>query len=139
MKKSRNVVKILFEEEKKAYKLKEVPVGVVIVLNDRIIATAHNMREKKKNVLKHAELIALEKASKKMKTWKLNDCILYTTLFPCPMCAAAIQQSRIKKIVYGVKNNNYGYSNNLKNIEIISQICENKCKKMLQSFFQKKR
>ena len=107
MKKSRNIVKILFEEEKKAYKLKEVPVGVVIVLNDRIIATAHNMREKKKNVLKHAELIALEKASKKMKTWKLNDCILYTTLFPCPMCAAAIQQSRIKKIIYvnDTKNN----------------------------------
>ena len=107
MKKSSNVVKILFEEEKKAYKLKEVPVGVVIVLNDRIIATAHNMREKKKSVLKHAELIALEKASKKMKTWKLNDCILYTTLFPCPMCAAAIQQSRIKKIIYvnDTKNN----------------------------------
>ena len=122
MKKSRNVVKILFEEEKKAYKLKEVPVGVVIVLNDRIIATAHNMREKKKNVLKHAELIALEKASKKMKTWKLNDCILYTTLFPCPMCAAAIQQSRIKKIIYvnDTKNN----ESRLISINILNNIKE---------------
>ena len=88
------------KEEKKAYDINEVPVGAIIVKDDIIISKAHNMKEIKKNVLKHAELIAIEKASKKLRDWRLNDCILYTTLFPCPMCASAIQQSRIKKIVY---------------------------------------
>ena len=88
------------KEEKKAYDINEVPVGAIIVKDDIIISKAHNMKEIKKNVLKHAELIAIEKASKKLRDWRLNNCILYTTLFPCPMCASAIQQSRIKKIVY---------------------------------------
>lgn len=87
-------------EEKKAYKNNEIPVGAIIVRDNIVLSRGYNLKEKKNNVLKHAELIAIEKASKKIGDWRLNDCVLYTTLFPCPMCASAIQQSRIKKVVY---------------------------------------
>lgn len=130
---------IAIKEAIKAKKHNEVPVGAIIVKNNKIISRGFNKKESKKDVTKHAEILAISRACKKLKNWRLDDCTLYVTLEPCMMCCGAIQQSRIKKIVYGVKNNNYGYSNNLKNTEIISQICENKCKKMLQSFFQKKR
>ena len=85
---------------KKALKCGEVPVGAIIVQNNKIIGKGYNQKELKKNSLKHAELIAIDKASKTIGDWRLNECILYTTLFPCPMCASAIQQSRIKKIYY---------------------------------------
>lgn len=130
---------IAIKEALKAKKHNEVPVGAIIVKNNKIISRGFNKKESKKDVTKHAEILAISRACRKLKNWRLDDCTLYVTLEPCMMCCGAIQQSRIKKIVYGVKNNNYGYSNNLKNIEIISQVCENKCKKMLQSFFQKKR
>lgn len=130
---------IAIKEAIKAKKHNEVPVGAIIVKNNKIISRGFNKKESKKDATKHAEILAISRACRKLKNWRLDDCTLYVTLEPCMMCCGAIQQSRIKKIVYGVKNNNYGYSNNLKNTEIISQICENKCKKMLQSFFQKKR
>lgn len=90
----------LLSESKKALSLGEVPIGSIIVKNGIIISKAHNLKEKAKNPCKHAEIIAIDKASKKLKDWRLNDCELYTTLFPCPMCAGAIQQARIKKIYY---------------------------------------
>lgn len=85
---------------RKAFKAGEVPIGAIIVDNNRIIGKGYNQKEKKKNSLKHAELIAIDEASKSVGDWRLNNCVLYTTLFPCPMCASAIQQSRIKKIYY---------------------------------------
>ena len=100
MDKNEKFMHLALKEENKAYNKDEIPVGAIIVLNDKVISKGHNLKEIKKNVLKHAELIAIEKASKKTGDWRLNDCILYTTLFPCPMCASAIQQARIKKIVY---------------------------------------
>jgi len=127
------------KEAKKAYKYEEVPVGAVIVKDNKIIAKSFNKKEKTKNVTKHAEIIAIEKACKKLKNWRLDDCEIYITMEPCMMCSGAIQQSRIKKIVYGVKNENYGYTDQLKNIEIISQICEKKCRDLVQSFFKKRR
>lgn len=132
-------MKLALKEAKKALKYNEVPVGAVIVKNNKVISKAYNLKEKKKNVIKHAEVIAISKACKKMKNWRLDDCIIYTTMEPCMMCCGAIQQSRIKKIVYGTPNENYGFTNNLSNIKIISQICEKECRDLVQSFFKKRR
>ena len=132
-------MELAIKEAKKALKKREVPVGAVIVKNNKIISKAHNKKEILKNVTKHAEIIAISKACKKMKNWRLDDCEIYVTMEPCMMCSGAIEQSRIKKIVYGVKNENYGYTTNLKNVEIISRICEKRCKEMIQGFFKKKR
>ena len=130
---------IALKEAKKALKYDEVPVGAIIVKNNKIISKAYNKKEKNKDVTKHAEIIAISKACKKIKNWRLDDCEIYVTMEPCMMCSGAIEQSRLKKIVYGVKNENYGYIHNLKNIEIISQICENECRELVQSFFKKRR
>ena len=124
---------------KKALKQGEVPVGAIIVKDNKIIAKAYNKKEKTNNVTKHAEIIAISKACRKLKNWRLENCEMYVTMEPCMMCSGAIEQSRLKKIIYGVKNENYGYVHNLKNIEIISQICEEECKKIVQSFFKKRR
>ena len=132
-------MKIAIKEANKAFKLNEVPVGAVIVKDKKIIAKAYNKREKTKNVINHAEIIAITKACKKIKNWRLDNCEIYITMEPCMMCSGAIQQSRIKKIIYGVKNKKYGYSSNLTGIEIISQICENECRNLVQSFFKKRR
>ena len=99
-------MKIAFDEAIKAYNKDEIPVGAIIVSNNKIIAKAYNTKEHKKSVTKHAELIAIEKASKIKKDWRLEEATLYTTLFPCPMCASAIQQARIKKVVYVHNSNN---------------------------------
>lgn len=94
------------KEAQKAYNKMDVPVGCVIVYNGKIIARGYNKREKDQNVIKHAEIEAIDKACKALKSWRLNDCTIYTTLFPCPMCAFAIQQSRISKLVYLNNTNN---------------------------------
>ena len=130
---------VAIKEAKKAYKYEEVPVGAVIIKNNKIIAKAYNKKEKTNDVIKHAEIIAISKACKKLKNWRLEDCVIYVTMEPCMMCAGAIQQSRIKKIVYGVKNENYGCTDQLKNIKIISKVCEKECKELVQSFFKKRR
>ena len=130
---------LAIKEAKKAYKYEEVPVGAVIVKNNKVIAKAYNKKEKTKNVTKHAEIIAISKACKKLKNWRLDDCEIYVTMEPCMMCSGAINQSRIKKIVYGIKNENYGSTDQLKNIEIISLVCEKECKNLVQSFFKKRR
>jgi tRNA(adenine34) deaminase len=132
-------MKIAFKLAKKALKYNEVPVGAIIVKNNKIIAKAYNKKEKTHDVTKHAEIIAISKACRKLKNWRLENCEMYVTMEPCMMCSGAIEQSRLKKIVYGVKNENYGCIHNLKNIEIISQVCENECKKLVQSFFKKRR
>lgn len=94
-------MKIALEEAQKAFKKGEIPVGAVIVKDGIIVSKAHNLKETKNNAIKHAEIIAIEKACAKLHNWRLIDCDMYVTLFPCPMCASAINQSRIKKIVYG--------------------------------------
>ncbi len=126
-------------EAKKAIKHNEVPVGAVIVKNNKVISKAYNKRESKKNSIKHAEIIAIEKACKKMKNWRLDDCIIYVTMEPCMMCCGAIEQSRIKKIVYGIDNPNYGFTKELKNVEIVSDILKDNCRSLVQSFFKNKR
>ena len=130
---------LAINEAKRAIKHNEVPVGAVIVKNNKVISKAYNKKESKKNSIKHAEIIAIEKACKKMKNWRLDDCIIYVTMEPCMMCCGAIEQSRIKKIVYGIENPNYGFTKELKNVEIVSNILKDNCKNLIQSFFKNKR
>ena len=92
--------KLAYKEALKAYRLGECPIGCVIVLNDKVIAKAHNLRENKEDPLGHAEILAIKKASHKLKTWRLEECDLYVTLEPCLMCAGAIVNSRIKNVYF---------------------------------------
>ena len=94
-------MKIALKEAEKARDIDEVPIGAVIVKDNKVIARGHNLRESKKDPLGHAELVAIKKASKKIGDWQLVDCTLYVTLEPCIMCGGAIIQSRIKTVVYG--------------------------------------
>lgn len=100
MDKNKKFLDVAYEEALKAYKKGEVPVGAVIVKEDKIVSKGHNLRLNKNNPLYHAEVVAIQKASKKLKNWRLDDCILYVTLEPCLMCVGAIQQSRIKKVIF---------------------------------------
>ena len=103
---NKEFIKLAIKEAKKAYKINEIPVGCVIAKENNILSSSHNTREKDNKITSHAEIKAIVSASKKISDWRLNDCVLYTTLFPCPMCASAIQQSRISKIYYILDTNN---------------------------------
>lgn len=133
------------KEANKALKKGEVPIGAVIVKNDKIISRAHNMKENKNISTYHAEILAIQKACKKLKNWRLNGCTMYVTVEPCAMCCGAIKESRISTLVYGTKNENTGFVKS-KNIFfekdkmiIIDGIYEKECKKIIQEFFKKKR
>lgn len=137
------------KEARKAYKKLEVPVGVVIVKDGEIIAKAYNQKEEKNNPIKHAEIIAIEKACKKLNNWRLNDCEMYVTLEPCPMCAGAIVNSRIKKIYIGALQQKTGACGSKVNIieeyktetkiDVESGILQEKCLNILQDFFKELR
>ena len=134
---------LAINEAEKAYKKNDVPIGCVIVKDGKIISKAHNKKEIKKNAIMHAEIIAIAKACKKLKTWHLDDCVLYTTVEPCMMCTGAIIQSRIKKIYYSISNKSFGELENyhLKNKKIFIQnnILNEESKKLMQQFFKEKR
>lgn len=136
---------IALNEAKKAAKNGDIPIGCVIVKDNKIVSKAFNKREKNKNVINHAEIIAIKKACRKLKTWHLNNCIAYITMEPCMMCSGALIQSRIKKIVYSIPNENFGQiENNYKvfennKIEILKNIEYEKSKKIVQDFFEKLR
>lgn len=142
-------MEIALKEANKAFRKGEVPIGAVIVYKNKVIAKAHNQKEQKNNPLKHAEIIAIEKASKKLKTWRLLDCELYVTIEPCLMCSGALIQSRIKKLVYGSKNEKFGYVESIKTIlndqknnhkiEVISGIKEKETANIMKLFFKKQR
>lgn len=131
------------KQAKKAYKKDEVPIGAIIVKNNKIISKGYNKKEKKHIVTNHAEIIAIEKANKKLKTWHLDECELYTTLEPCMMCSGAIIQSRIKKVYCSIKNNNNDLNKIIKEnklkIDIEYGICKKESLSLIQSFFNKKR
>lgn len=141
-------MKLALKEAKKAYDLKEVPVGCVIVLDNKVIARGYNKRETLESSLAHAEIIAIKKASKKLNSWRLDDCILYVTLEPCVMCSGAIIQSRIKRVVYGAKDPRFGMHKSLFNIfdikfnhevNINGGILELECSNLMKSFFKELR
>src|SRR5574344_1348939 len=107
---------IALKEAKKAYSHGDVPVGAVLVLNNKIIAKGYNQKEAKHNGTSHAEIITIAKACKKLNTWHLDDCELYVTMEPCLMCAGAIIQARIKKVYYATKNTKFGYVQSIDNV-----------------------
>lgn len=133
------------KEAKKAYKKNEVPIGAIIVKDNKIIARAYNKKEKNNIATHHAEILAINKACRKIKNWRLNDCTLYVTVEPCVMCCGAIVQSRIKKVVYGISNKNYGGIESIAtifdntNISIEKGIMQEECLAILQKFFNEKR
>ena len=136
-------------EAKKAYALNEVPIGCVIVQNDKIIARGYNRRNTEGNTLAHAELAAIKKASKKTGDWRLEDCTMYVTLEPCQMCAGAIVQSRMKEVVIACMNPQAGCAGSVINllqmaefnhqVEIRRGMLEEECSSMLSGFFQELR
>jgi len=129
-------MQIALKEAKKSLKHNDVPVGAVIVENGKIISKAHNNREKNKNIIKHAEMIALEKACRKKKNWHLNNCTMYVTLEPCMMCLAAINQARIKKVYYALSQNKKNVMDYTEK-ELINENDESQ--KLLNNFFITKR
>ena len=138
-------MKEALKEAQKAYKKLEVPVGAIIVKDGRIVARAHNLKETKNDTIKHAEILAIEKASKKLSNWRLIDCDMYVTLEPCPMCAGAIVNSRIKKVNIGAMDEKTGACGSKLNllqdfnfdtkVDMESGILENECRELLQKFF----
>ena len=130
-------MQIALKEAKKAYYKNEIPVGCVITYKNKIISKAHNKKEKNKNCLSHAEILCINKACKKRKNWRLDDCTLYVTMEPCMMCSGAIKEARIKKIVYGTENIKDCYLNHLNNIKMVQKINEKECKKLIKSFLKK--
>lgn len=138
-------MKEAIKEAMKAYKKEEIPVGAIIVKDGKIIARAHNLKETKKSVISHAEILAIEKANKKLKTWRLNDCEMYITLEPCTMCMGAIILSRMKKIYIGTmdyKTGACGSFIDLKNykfnhkIEVEIGVMQKECETILKEFFK---
>lgn len=143
-----NYLEEAIKQAKTAYKKNEVPIGAVIVYKNKIIAKAYNKREKTQNALHHAEILAIEKACKKLKSWRLDECDLYVTLEPCPMCAGAILNSRINKVIIGCLDPAHGavvskynlLTDGILNHKTKIEINENEtCKQLLTSFFAKAR
>jgi len=138
---------VALNEAKKAYTKREVPVGAVIVKGDVIISKAHNLREHKNTSLAHAEILAIEKACKKLNSWRLDDCIMYVTLEPCMMCAGAITQSRIQKVVIGAMDEKNGVVESIARVFDIKTTTkveyeiqkEEECSKILSAFFKELR
>lgn len=134
------IMKIAFKESEKAYKIDEIPVGAVVVRNGKVISKGYNMKEKYNDPTMHAEIIAIRKACKKLKDWRLNDCILYVTMEPCEMCLNVILESRIKDIVCGIKDKKNSKIDVLirkSQINIVYGVYEKKILEELNAFFQK--
>ncbi|MCH5275420.1 MAG: tRNA adenosine(34) deaminase TadA [Lachnospiraceae bacterium] len=137
------------KQAKKAYKLGEVPIGCVIVYQDKIIGRGYNRRKTDKNTLSHAEITAIRRASKVIGDWRLEDCTLYVTLEPCQMCSGAIVQARIPKVVIGCMNPKAGCAGSILNIlqtpefnhqvDTITGVLEAECSAMLVNFFKELR
>ncbi len=149
MEKNEKFMKEALKEAQKAYEKLEVPVGAVIVKDGKIIARAHNQKETKKDTTKHAEILAIQKASKKLESWRLIDCEMYVTLEPCSMCAGAIINSRIKKIYIGTLDKKTGAAGSVFNlfedytfnhkVEIEKGILKKDCEQILKDFFKELR
>lgn len=146
MNQNEKFMKEAIRQAKKAEKINEVPIGCVIVYEDKIIARGYNRRNTDKNTLAHAELSAIRKASQKLGDWRLEGCTMYVTLEPCQMCAGAIVQARIDKVVIGCMNPKAGCAGSVLNllqvsafnhqVALESGILEEECSLMLSSFFK---
>lgn len=136
-------MEIALREAQKAYDEDEIPVGAVIVKNGKIISRGYNKKNRSNRVKDHAEIIAIDKANKRLKNWRLEECEIYITLEPCPMCASAIEQARIKRIITGTVNkkdeNKAIITQILKNKERKNGVKEKEAKEILEKFFKEKR
>ena len=142
-------MQIALVEARKAYAIDEVPIGAIVVRNGEVIAKAHNTKNKHNNALLHAEMEALHKAQKKLNDWHLSDCDLYVTLEPCPMCAGACINTRIRAIYFGAYDQKAGCCGTLYNLpedrrfnhrpEVVGGVCEEECAGILSQFFREKR
>ena len=149
MEKDSIYMKEALKQAKKAYKIKEVPIGCVIVHEDKVIARGYNKRNTKKNTLAHAEILAINKASKVLGDWRLEDCTMYITLEPCQMCAGAIVQARVKRVVIGSMNPKAGCGGSILNllemeqfnhqVEVERGVLEEECSMMMTEFFKELR
>ncbi len=137
-------MKEALKEAQKAYDIGEVPVGAVVVCGNEIVSKAYNTRETDKNALCHAEIKAIDLACKKLGGWRLHKCELYVTLEPCPMCAGAIVNSRIKRVVFGAMDTKAGAFGTVFDMngfdlnhkpEIKSNVCADECSEILSNFF----
>lgn len=146
MEEKNKFMKQALKEAKKAYEKLEVPVGAVIVKDGKIIAKAHNLKETKTDTTKHAEILAIQKASKKLESWRLLDCEMYITLEPCSMCAGAIINSRIKKVYIGALDEKTGVAGSVLNlfedykfnhkVEVEKGVMQEECENILKDFFK---
>lgn len=137
-------MKEALKEAIKAYKQDDVPVGCIIVKDNKIIARAHNKKENKKNAINHAEILAISQACKKLKTWHLENCVLYTTMEPCLMCTGAIVQSRIGHIYYSISNDSFGELESYikkynKKIIVEKGLLKDESEQLIKEFFKTKR
>lgn len=149
MKQKEKYMKEAIRQARKAEKIDEVPIGCVIVYNDKIIARGYNRRNIDKNTLAHAELSAIKKASKKLGDWRLEGCTMYVTLEPCQMCSGAIIQSRMDRVVIGCMNPKAGCAGSVLNLlqmpefnhqaELATGVLEEECSQLMKSFFKELR
>ncbi|MCR5144407.1 MAG: tRNA adenosine(34) deaminase TadA [Lachnospiraceae bacterium] len=145
MKKDEKYMKMALKEAQKAADINEVPIGCVIVRNDKVIAKAYNKRNTEKNVLAHAELLAIKQACKKTGDWRLEDCTMYITLEPCQMCSGAMVQARLKRAVIGAMNKKAGCAGSVLNIlqmqefnhqvDVTRGVLETECSEVISKFF----
>lgn len=146
--KNKIYMKLALEEAKKAYEIDEVPVGAIIVYKDEVIASGYNQREIKNNSLAHAEILAINQACNYLDSWRLIDCEMYVTLEPCPMCAGAIINSRISKLIYATQDLKSGSVNSILNMfdlpfnhkpEVIADVLADESSELLKNFFKQLR
>ena len=140
---------LALKEANKAREIDEVPIGCVIVKDNKVVARGHNLRESKQDPTLHAEMVAIRKASKKLKSWRLEGCDIYVTIEPCIMCSGAIIQSRIKTVIYGapdLKGGGLGSSINVLDAnginhrpEVISGVMKDECAEIISNYFKEKR
>lgn len=139
-------MKLALVEAQKAFDKEEIPVGAVIVQNGKVIAKAHNLKETKHDTTNHAEILAIQKASKKLKKWRLTDCEMYVTLEPCSMCAGALINCRLNKLYIGTMDSKTGACGSVLNllkdykfnhvVEVETGILQEECEKILKDFFK---
>lgn len=142
-------MQLALKEARKAAILGEIPIGAVLVFDDEVIASAHNMREIWQDGTAHAEVIVIREGCKKLGRWRLTGCSLYVTVEPCPMCSGAIVNSRVENVIYGCPDVKAGGAESIFNIitnpnlnhkaNVISGICENECAQVMKDFFKKRR
>lgn len=142
-------MKEALKQAKKAYEKEEIPVGAIIVKDHKIIARAYNEKEYKLDTTKHAEILAIQKASKKLQSWRLTDCDMYVTLEPCSMCAGALIQSRIRKVYIGTMDAKTGACGSVLNllgdytfnhhVEAETGVLQKECEQLLKDFFKELR